>query len=272
MQDLHWTHILHDLKRERAHSCFVLDITTSSRLLERIEQETSMQVSPPLFALLRYWHEQGSTAVLTTLPQLLNPTASGSDLEPARTPTRRLFPEWGTILDATSDIAIILDPTVGYSEYDLNSLVVGRYSTNKQPKSSYWAYYPPHSLDSLMQLEHIVGFRFSPQHKQLLLHANGAPDLTPPYFYAADWLRRGQLADEYRDFWGEIDSPEPFERLAAFVVLYEDGCGNKQGFFPDERRDHPEYMIYDWDHETARFTLKAPDIATWLNHLLRHGC
>src|SRR5438552_3353851 len=76
------------------------------------------QIAPlltePRFALiptiLRGWQEQGSEALLTTIPQLLNPTSSFAELNPTGQPMRDLFPDFCDALDHTAQFALIIIP------------------------------------------------------------------------------------------------------------------------------------------------------------------
>jgi hypothetical protein len=179
------------------------------------------------------------------------------------------------MLERTEQFAIIIDPSHENYEVGDATILVGL-GGNLVPSRShspvnFWAFYTPKTCQSLAEVEQTENIQLSPQLKQMLLRANGAPMAICPYFYPAEHIQKGSLARLYEEFWHELDSPIDFERLTAFVSLYEDGLGNEQGFFSDEETKNNEYTIYDWNHETANFTIWAPTFASWLEQLLIRG-
>lgn len=270
-----WASFLHDIKRERAASCFVLNPDSTKAELAQVEQALGGALPSASVTALEHWNEHGSSFLLTAVPRMINPFAADVDLDPAGMAMRTLYPEFCRMLDRTERFAVIVDPTIGHEQPDSNVLFAGLgrqlIPHTRDDRTRYWAFYLPRTLETIRQHEVKSGVPLSPQLRQILLRANGAPEAVCPYFTPLEWLEKGILADLYQGFWAEIDSPEPFERLETFVSLYANGSGDYQGFFPDEERQDGEYKIYDWDHEVVRFTIWAPNFAGWLERILIQG-
>lgn len=279
-----WAGLLHRIKRDRAERCLVLEPGTASIKADLAEAERALGAAAPpaVSAALERWPEQGGEFLLTALPRLLNPSATAAQLEPGGASMRALFPTFCQLIDRTEHFAVIIDLELAREPYDPDfvpapPILLAGLGDDLIPAgrrgavTTDWAFYLPQTVETIEQHEATSGLLLSPQLKQMVLRANGAPEGVPPEFYPVEWLERGLLADLYRDIWAEVDSPEPFARLEAFVYFYETGTGDCQGFFADEAAPGEEYVIYGWDHETARFTLWARDFAHWLERILVQG-
>lgn len=243
------------------------DLSRAEHVLGHLAEPRANVVS----TLLECWDEQGVGLLLEIVPRLLNPGVAVPVLNPTGKSMQELFPQFCLRLQQTEEFAILIDLTL-----QGEIVLVGR-SRYGSDGSREWAYYLPNSLEDLALCEVQTGVHFSPQLRQMYIRAGGA--LGPyecPYFARPEELTAGFLYTEfYCDLAADLQlSAETVERLQAFVVLSQNGTGDAQGFFADGRDYHgtqnnqAEYTLYEWNHETTRFSWWATDFAEAVNREL----
>ncbi len=262
--------VVHKIYGDQTDQYHLLTPDSTANELRNAEVELGTPLFLTITTLLSVWTEQGSEAILTTLPHLLNPTATDAELEPTGKSMRELFPTFCTMLDNTEEFGVVFN-SVDYRKANILLIGVGEQLITGRPHSKYWASYLPNKLTELQDWEGYLGFRLSPQMRQLLLRIHGSTESALPYLLKLGWWEKGLLSDLYQDFWHEMDSQEPFERLERFITIFFGGSGDDQGFFYDQVSPNGEYTIYEWDHEQVKFTPTAPDFASWLERILMQG-
>lgn len=230
---------------------------------------------PEIVALfLSRWREQGATFLLETLPQLLAPQATVSVLAPTGRSMRDLFPDYCRLLDATEQVAILLDGSEG------EILVAGGANQRFAPgfRSLFspvgvqiWAFALPLAYPELERWQEQTHIHLSAQMRQMYLRMGGAPSRwICPYLYGPRDLERGWLfTGLYRDMAADIPiSAQALERMQDFVITDADLSGNATGFFPQEWQPDGEYVMYEWDHERLEFAQRAEDFADRAHQLV----
>lgn len=264
--------VMREIKGHDAERSYLLVPDSTAAELSLVEIALGQSLPLALTTILNAWREFGSEALLTILPRVLNSSATPTELDPTGRSMRELFPTFCTMLDNTESFGVILDPV--YCREDPNNLIfigVGEQLIPRRVRNlKNWACFAPKTLIDLAQEEITSDIKLSPQMRQMFLRVNGSFELSP-YFARVEWLQKGLLSDLYRDFWTEMESEEPFERLETFVSIFENGSGDEHGFFFNSLSPNGEYTIYDWDHEAVKFSVVAPDFASWLERIMIQG-
>jgi hypothetical protein len=223
--------------------------------------------------VLQRWLERGSVLLLDEVPRLLNPRVSESALNPTGTSMKLQFPAFSSLVENTTQIAILIDPTEGEVVLagEIAKSTQGSSKEDSRVGTRIWSWYPPKTLDELYAFETMSGVRLSPQMRQMYLRMGGCfSEWSFPYWYGPDNLDPGSLYDEiYQTLIDTLHlSDQIVARLRSFVVLSQDGTGDAYGFYRGDLASHDEYSFYQWGHETLDFSTWAMDFAGATQRLL----
>lgn len=268
----YWLNLIYGAKATENSDTLVLEPACTQAELFQAEKALGKPLPLAAKAALDYWNERGSQLLVDDLPKILNPLAAYDQLNPTGRDMRTLFPVFCQMLDNTEQFAVLVNPRHHYDNLKISFAGSGKCLITEHPSLKDWAFNMPHTLETLFEQEAELAFALSPQLKQLLLRANGGRGSSCPYFTPIEYFDKGLLGFFYEGI-GMADwlDAEIFKRMNAFVTLYQDGCGNEHGFFCDETSSDGEYRIYNWDHETCRFTVWTSNFAEWFNQFLLRG-